>query len=199
MTQFESLKIFEERKVRSVFDDETEEWYFSVVDICAALTGTNNPRRYWSDLKKKLKAEGNETYDNIVQLKLIAEDGKYRQTDVATTEQILRLIQSIPSPKAEPFKLWMASVANQRLNQMADPELSIQQMIAEIRSSETGTSDFFCIVTSFPRRTPRRCRRRRATAPPPDQAPADARCARSPWCSGPPGSSDSRPCCVSAC
>ncbi len=134
MTQFESLKLFEEKKVRSVFDDETEEWYFSVVDICAVLTGSENPRRYWSDLKKKLKKEGNETYENIVQLKLQAEDGKYRLTDVATTEGILRLIQSIPSPKAEPFKLWMANVANQRLNQIQDPELNIQQMISDYRN-----------------------------------------------------------------
>lgn len=134
MTQFESLKLFEEKKVRSVFDDETEEWYFSVVDICAVLTGSENPRNYWKVLKNRLKKEGSKLVTNCNQLKLRADDGKYYKTDVLDTEGILRLIQSIPSPKAEPFKLWMASVANQRLNQMQDPELNIQQMISDYRN-----------------------------------------------------------------
>ena len=133
MTQKHKIQLFEEKKVRTVWDDEQEEWYFSVVDACAILTDSPNPRNYWKVLKHRLVKEGNETVTNCNQLKLRAEDGKMRLTDVASTEQLFRLIQSIPSKKAEPFKLWMAQVAKQRLDQMADPELSIQQAIDDWR------------------------------------------------------------------
>ena len=133
MTQKHKIQLFEEKKVRTVWDDEQEEWYFSIVDACAILTDSPNPRNYWKVLKHRLVKEGNETVTNCNQLKLRAEDGKMRLTDVASTEQLFRLIQSIPSKKAEPFKLWMAQVAKQRLDQMSDPELSIQQAIDDWR------------------------------------------------------------------
>ena len=133
MTQKHKIQLFEEKKVRTVWDDEQEEWYFSIVDACAILTDSPNPRNYWKVLKHRLVKEGNETVTNCNQLKLRAEDGKMRLTDVASTEQLFRLIQSIPSKKAEPFKLWMAQVAKLRLDQMADPELSIQQAIDDWR------------------------------------------------------------------
>ena len=98
------IQIFEDKRIRTAWNEETEKWYFSVVDVCEVLSGTDNPRRYWSDLKRKLATEGSELYEKIVQLKMIAADGKKRLTDVADTEQLLRIIQSIPSPKAEPFK-----------------------------------------------------------------------------------------------
>ena len=108
-----SLQLFEDQPIRSAWDAEKEEWYFSVVDVVAALTGSENPRRYWSDLKRKLKKEGAvEVYEKIVQLKMTSPDGKKRLTDVANTEQLLRIIQSIPSPKAEPFKAWLAKAGN---------------------------------------------------------------------------------------
>ena len=115
MTKKEAIKIFEEKKVRTVWDDETEEWFFSVVDVVAILTDSPNPSNYWKVLKHRLRKEGNESVTNCNQLKLPSTDGKYYKTDVATTEQLFRLIQSIPSPKAEPFKLWMAQVAKERL------------------------------------------------------------------------------------
>lgn len=124
MVKQNAIKVFEEKKVRTVWDSEREEWYFSIVDVVAVLTDSDNPRKYWSVLKTRLKKEGSETATNCSQLKLPAEDGKMRLTDVADTEQLFRLIQSIPSPKAEPFKLWMARVAKERLDQMQDPELS---------------------------------------------------------------------------
>ena len=139
MVKQNAIKIFEERKVRTLWDSETEEWYFSVVDVVAVLTDSENPRRYWSDLKRKLKKEGSELYDKIVQLKMLSSDGKFYKTDVATTEQLFRLIQSIPSPKAEPFKLWMAQVAKERLDQMQDPELSIEQAMSDYK--RLGYSD----------------------------------------------------------
>lgn len=117
--------------MRAVWDDEKQEWYFSIVDVVGVLTESPNPRKYWSVLKARLKKEGSELTTNCSQLKMRAADGKMYKTDVANTEQIFRLIQSIPSPKAEPFKLWMASVAKERLDQMADPELSIDQAIAD--------------------------------------------------------------------
>ena len=110
MTKQQALKLFEERRVRTVWDDEQEKWYFSIVDVVAVLTDSSNPQTYWRVLKKRLLAEGNETVTNCNGLKMQATDGKMRLTDVADTEQLLRLIQSIPSPKAEPFKLWMAKV-----------------------------------------------------------------------------------------
>ena len=115
MTKKEAIKIFEEKKVRTVWDDETEEWFFSIVDVVAILTDSPNPSNYWKVLKHRLRKEGNESVTNCNQLKLPSTDGKYYKTDVATTEQLSRLIQSIPSPKAEPFKLWMAQVAKERL------------------------------------------------------------------------------------
>ena len=133
MSRKEAIKIFEEKKVRTVWDEEQEKWYFSIVDVCAVLTDSPNPRNYWKVLKHRLIKEGNETVTNCNQLKLLAEDGKMRLTDVADPEQLFRLIQSIPSPKAEPFKLWMAQVAAERLDQMQDPELSIEQAVADYR------------------------------------------------------------------
>lgn len=123
------LKLFEDKKIRTVWDDLREEWYFSVVDIIAVLTESAVPRRYWSDLKRKLGAEGSELYEKIVQLKLPSADGKNYKTDAATTEQVLRLIQSIPSKKAEPFKIWLAKTGNERINEIADPELAIDRAL----------------------------------------------------------------------
>lgn len=123
-----AVQLFQNQKIRSAWDSETEEWYFSVVDVVAVLTEASNPRRYWSDLKRKLKEEGSiQLYENIVQLKMPAEDGKMRKTDVATIEQLLRIIQSIPSPKAEPFKLWLAEVGRERIEETIDPELSFKR------------------------------------------------------------------------
>ena len=128
-----NLKLFENKKIRYVWNAEEEEWYFSVVDIVEVLTESQNPRRYWSDLKIKLTKEGSELYDKIVQLTLIAPDGKLRETDVLSTKNVLRLIQSIPSPKAEPFKMWLAEVGNEVLNESVDPELSIDRAIQNYR------------------------------------------------------------------
>ena len=111
MTKKQTIQLFHEQKVRTIWDDEQEKWYFSIVDVCAVLTDSPNPRNYWKVLKHRLIKEGNETVTNCNQLKLVASDGKMRLTDVADTEQLFRIIQSIPSPKAEPFKLWMAQVA----------------------------------------------------------------------------------------
>lgn len=133
MSKHEIIKAFGERRIRAVWDDEAEKWYFSVVDVIAVLTDSKNPATYWRVLKKRLKGEGNETVTNCNGLKLRAEDGKMRLTDVADQEQLFRLIQSIPSPKAEPFKIWMAKVASERLDQLQDPELSIQQALADYR------------------------------------------------------------------
>ena len=133
MPKHEIIKAFGEREIRSVWDDEAEKWYFSVVDVIAVLTDSADPRNYWKVLKNRLKMEGNQTVTNCNQLKLRAEDGKMRLTDVADQEQLFRLIQSIPSPKAEPFKVWMAKVAAERLDQLQDPELSIQQALADYR------------------------------------------------------------------
>ena len=139
MVKQNAIKVFEEKKVRTLWDSETEEWYFSIVDVVAVLTDSENPRRYWSDLKRKLAKEGSQLYEEIVQLKMLSSDGKYYKTDVATTQQLFRLIQSIPSPKAEPFKLWMAQVAAERLDQMQDPELSIEQAMKDYK--RLGYSD----------------------------------------------------------
>jgi hypothetical protein len=125
------IKLFEAKKVRTHLEEEKELWYFSVIDFIEALTGTDRPRKYWSDLKAKLKKEGSELSEKIGQLKMIAEDGKMRITDVADTEQLFRLIQSIPSPKAEPFKLWLAKIATERLDEMQDPELSIDRALEQ--------------------------------------------------------------------
>ena len=139
MTQKESIRLFEERKVRAIWNDEQEEWYFSIVDVISILTDSPNPRKYWSVLKTRLKREGSELTTNCSQLKMQAADGKKYLTDVANTEQLFRLIQSVPSPKAEPFKLWIAQVAKERLDQMQDPELSIEQAMADYK--RLGYSD----------------------------------------------------------
>lgn len=139
MTQQNAIKVFEEKKVRTLWDSETEEWYFSIVDVVAVLTDSPNPRKYWSVLKNRLKKEGSELTTNCSQLKMQAADGKKYLTDVANTEQLFRLIQSVPSPKAEPFKLWIAQVAKERLDQMQDPELSIEQAMADYK--RLGYSD----------------------------------------------------------
>ena len=139
MTKREALQLFEEKKIRSVWDDKEEKWYFSIVDVCAVLTESKDPAAYWRKLKQRLKQEGNETVTNCHGLKLRAADGKLRLTDVADTEQLFRLIQSIPSPKAEPFKLWMAQVASTRLEQMQDPEKSIDQAVMDYK--RLGYSD----------------------------------------------------------
>ena len=139
MTKQQALKLFEERRVRTVWDDEQDKWYFSIVDVVAVLTDSVDSTAYWRKLKQRLKAEGNETVTNCHGLKMQAADGKMRLTDVADTEQLLRLIQSIPSPKAEPFKLWLAKVASERLNQIQDPELSIDQALMDYK--RMGYSD----------------------------------------------------------
>ena len=139
MTKREALQLFEEKKVRTVWDDVEEKWYFSIVDVCGVLTESKDPTAYWRKLKQRLKEEGNETVTNCHALKMRAADGKMRLTDVADTEQLFRLIQSIPSPKAEPFKQWMAQVASQRLDQMQDPEKSIDQAIVDYK--RLGYSD----------------------------------------------------------
>ena len=125
-----SIQLFEDQKIRTAWDAEKEEWYFSIIDVISVLTGTANPRRYWSDLKRKLKTEGAvEVYEKIVQLKLLSPDGKKRLTDVASTEQLLRIIQSIPSPKAEPFKAWLAMVGKERIEETIDPEQAIDRAL----------------------------------------------------------------------
>jgi hypothetical protein len=134
MKQQDAIKIFEDKKVRTLWDEELEKWYFSIVDVIAVLTDQHDfqgARNYWKVLKHRLLKEGNETVTNCNRLKLIAEDGKMRMTDVADTEQLFRLIQSIPSPKAEPFKLWLAQVAAERLDEMQDPELSIDRALEQ--------------------------------------------------------------------
>ena len=136
------IQMFEDQKIRTAWDAKQEEWYFSVVDVIAVLTGTENPRRYWSDLKRKLKKEGAvELYEKIVQLKMLSVDGKRYKTDVADTEQLLRIIQSVPSPKAEPFKRWLAQVGRERIEETIDPEQAID------RALETYLKKFcFCVV-----------------------------------------------------
>lgn len=139
MVKKNSIKLFGNDKIRAVWDDEQEKWYFSVVDVVAVLTESPNPQTYWRVLKKRLKDEGNETVTNCNGLKMPAADGKMRLTDVADTEQLLRIIQSVPSPKAEPFKTWLAKVGAERLDQMQDPELSIQQAMIDYK--RLGYSD----------------------------------------------------------
>lgn len=133
MTQKQAIKIFEERKVRTVWDADQEKWYFSVIDVIAVLTDSLDAKRYWSVFKVRLKKEGAQPTTICSKLKMRATDGKMRLTDVADAEQLFRLIQSIPSPNAEPFKRWMAQVASERLDQMQDPELSIDQAIVDYR------------------------------------------------------------------
>ena len=131
MTKKNAIKLFEEKRVRTIWDDEQEKWYISIVDVINVLTDSSNPQVYWRVLKKRLLAEGNQTVTNCNGLKMQAPDGRMRLTDVADTEQILRLIQSIPSPKAEPFKQWLAQVASERLDEMQDPELTIDRAMKD--------------------------------------------------------------------
>jgi hypothetical protein len=133
MAQEELIKLFDAKKIRIVWDGEAEKYYFSVVDVIQVLTDSENPQTYWRVLKKRLADEGNETVTNCNALKMTAADGKQRLTDVADTEQVLRLIQSVPSKKAEPFKMWLAKVGQERLNQLQDPERSIEQAIKDYR------------------------------------------------------------------
>ena len=142
MGQKHQIQLFGEKKVRCVWDEEQEKWYFSIVDVCGVLTESKDyqtARKYWNKLKERLKKEGNESVTNCHQLKLEASDGKKYKTDVADTQQLFRLIQSIPSPKAEPFKQWMAGVASQRIDQMQDPELNFDQAYEDYR--RLGYSD----------------------------------------------------------
>lgn len=134
-----NIRLFEQQEIRSHWDDEQEKWYFSIVDIIAVLTESKSPQAYWRKLKQRLLAEGNESVTNCHALKMLAADGKQRLTDVADTEQLLRLIQSVPSPKAEPVKLWLAQTGSERLNQIQDPELGIRQALQDYRN--LGYSD----------------------------------------------------------
>lgn len=129
MAPIQSLKLYEDSRIRALWNEDEEEWYFSVVDVVAVLTESSNPRRYWSDLKRKLQEEGSQLYDKIVQLKMKSDDGKLYKTDVATTSQILRIVQSVPSPKAEPFKLWLAQVGAERIEETVDPEQGIDRAL----------------------------------------------------------------------
>ena len=133
MVKKNAIKLFGDDMIRTVWDNEKEKWYFSIVDVVAVLTESADPPAYWRKLKQRLKAEGNETVTNCHGLKMRAADGKMRMADVADTEQLLRIIQSIPSPKAEPFKMWLAKVGAERLDQMQDPELSIQQAMMDYK------------------------------------------------------------------
>ncbi|MBS3938734.1 MAG: hypothetical protein KGZ50_09220 [Peptococcaceae bacterium] len=123
------IQLFQDKKIRTAWDEDEQEWYFSIVDVIDVLTESGNPRRYWSDLKRKLKSEGSQLYEKIVQLKMKAADGKHYSTDVASTEQLLRIIQSIPSPKAEPLKMWLASVGRERFEETIDPEQAIERAL----------------------------------------------------------------------
>lgn len=129
MTKETAIKLFEQQQVRTHWDEEQEKWFFSIVDVIAILTESERPRKYWSDLKSKLNKEGSELSEKIGQLKMLSPDGKLYKTDVANTEQLFRLIQSIPSPKAEPFKLWIAKVAKERIDEIEDPELGFDRLM----------------------------------------------------------------------
>ncbi|MBT3242207.1 MAG: Bro-N domain-containing protein [Bacteroidetes bacterium] len=129
MNKETAIKLFNDQKIRTHWDEEQEKWYFSIIDVVAVLTKSVNPQAYWRKLKQRLRAEGNETVTNCHGLKMIAADGKMRLTDVADTEQLFRLIQSIPSPKAEPFKIWLARVGRERIDEIEDPELGIDRLM----------------------------------------------------------------------
>lgn len=129
MNKDKAIKLFEQKQIRSHWDDEQEKWYFSIVDVVGVLSESPNPRKYWSVLKTRLKAEGSELATNCSQLKMLSVDGKMYKTDVADTEQLFRLIQSIPSPKAEPFKMWLAQVGRERIDEIEDPELGIDRLM----------------------------------------------------------------------
>jgi hypothetical protein len=131
MTKLNAIQLFENKKVRTIWDAEQEKWFISIIDVIEVLTESDRPRKYWGDLKSKLKKEGSQLSEKIGQLKMQSSDGKFYKTDVADTEQLFRLIQSIPSPKAEPFKLWLAQIASERLDEMQDPELSIDRALEQ--------------------------------------------------------------------
>jgi hypothetical protein len=131
MKQLNSIQLFEDKKVRTLWDSDQEKWYVSIIDVIAILTDSSNSRKYWSVLKTRLKKEGSQLATNCSQLKMQSSDGKFYKTDVADTEQLFRLIQSIPSPKAEPFKLWLAQIAAERLDEMQDPELTIDRALEQ--------------------------------------------------------------------
>ena len=131
MTKVNAIQLFENKKVRTIWDAEQEKWFISIIDVIEVLTNSPNPRKYWSVLKLRLKKEGSQLATNCSQLKMQSSDGKFYKTDVADTEQLFRLIQSIPSPKAEPFKLWLAQIASERLDEMQDPELSIDRALEQ--------------------------------------------------------------------
>ncbi len=131
MTKLNAIQLFEDKKVRTVWDSEQEKWFISIIDVIEVLTESERPRKYWSDLKKKLEKEGSQLSDNIGQLKMQSSDGKFYKTDIADTEQLFRIIQSVPSPKAEPIKLWLAQIASERLDEMQDPELSIDRALEQ--------------------------------------------------------------------
>lgn len=131
MTKVNAIQLFEDKKVRAIWDSDQEKWFVSIIDVIEILTQTDRSRKYWSDLKSKLKKEGSELSENIGQLKMQSSDGKFYKTDVADTEQLFRLIQSIPSPKAEPFKLWLAQIASERLDEIQDPELTIDRALEQ--------------------------------------------------------------------
>jgi prophage antirepressor-like protein len=139
MTQKPEIKLFDEKLVRTVWDDEQEKWYFSVVDVVGILTDSPNPNNYWKVLKNRLKKEGNQSVTDCNQLKMLSRDGKYYKTDALDTEQLFRFIQSIPSPKAEPFKLWLAQIAKERLDELQDPELTIDRAMFQYK--QLGYSD----------------------------------------------------------
>ena len=138
MDEKNQIKIFRDQKIRSKWNSEEEEWYFSVIDVVGVLSESENPRKYWSVLKSRLKKEGNETATNCSRLKMLSPDGKMRLTDVANTEQILRIIQSIPSPNAEPFKRWLAKVGKEHLDEIADPQIAIERAISNYRKKGYG-------------------------------------------------------------
>ena len=129
MTKDTAIKLFNDKQIRTIWDNEQEKWYFSIVDVVGILTESPNPRKYWSVLKSRLKKEGSQLTTNCSQLKMLSSDGKYYKTDVADTEQLFRLIQSIPSPKAEPFKLWLAKVGRERIDEIEDPEIGIDRLM----------------------------------------------------------------------
>ena len=139
MTQHNTIKLFEAKKVRTIWDDKEEKWYFSIVDVVAVLTDSPNPRKYWSVLKTRLKKEGSELTTNCSQLKMQSIDGKFYNTDVLDTKGILRLIQSVPSPKAEPFKLWLANLGSEKIDETFDPSKAIDRSIMIYRAQ--GYSD----------------------------------------------------------
>lgn len=132
MTQDTAIKLFNDKQIRTLWDNDQEKWFFSIVDVVGVLTESPNPRKYWSVLKTRLKAEGSQLATNCSQLKMLSADGKYYKTDVADTEQLFRLIQSIPSPKAEPFKLWLAKIGRERIDEIEDPEIGIDRLMETV-------------------------------------------------------------------